>query len=358
MGEKDNTASMGGKALSDLLDDDVNADEEGILGTTTISTIGQDFRVPRSWLVPRMEELGIAQFTPRKVTPKRAFNRMRSYLLEDDHDTVQVAGKTCELTVEEVDTRTFHVEAKAYERADDEEIGEIKHEDLGVIQWVDEHQQVATTPVIERTVTRGGKTIDHPFRSVWENVADRARDLHTEMMEHNLGRDIQRQVLYKFTHGYSSAVKIRDGGAVYFVPAHQDDTVRAIQTLIEEIDERYKHKGHPCTMRVIPVIDNENQREMVSERAGVDAERQVSNALDDAFDRMEDAEDDAVSEIVDSLADDLGEVDDFVGEYNALLNAEMSVREILDGWIDQLKGEQQDIAEKAADVAEDEGAIA
>ena len=355
--EAESTIEVGGRPIAGVVGDDIDPEEGGILGSATVSTIGEDFRVPRQWLQRRMEELGISEFCPGEVSPKRAYNRMRTYLITHENDEKEIGGRMVEFEVEKVNSEVFHLEAKSYFTAQDlgdgAEEGEFRRETLGIIKWVDEHDSVATIPRVPRE--EDGKP--HPFRASWEKFAQRAVDLHDEMMTHHIGRDIQRYVLYRFTHSYSSSIKLRDGGAVYFVPAHQDDKIRAIRTLVSEIDDKFKSSGRACEMQVIPVVDNDDQREMVSERAGVSAREQVSTVLDDAFERMEEDEEAVVDEIVDSMADDLDAIDDFVAEYNALLDVEMSVRSILDSWVSELKGEREELVEQAADVAEDEGAI-
>lgn len=342
--------------------------EVDIIGHIISYTIGSDFIVPRDWLKTRMEELdlritapggNVDLMLPPKVTPKRAFNRVRDRLVDEvsaersdfrAEGKREIDGRMTHFESKKATNDEWHLTAESYFTAEElnaqkdgkqYDDGEFRQVTLGVFRYNKEHEGMLWDSKIDET---------NLLWDTWNIFESRAREMFAEMQESHIGRDIQK-MLNRFTHHWTDSIKVRDGGAVYFVPAGYDEEVRALKTLIDEIDANYKHRGSDCELLRISVTDSDEERKQIEAKARKHVESQVESALSTAFDNLTD--DDTVEDIAENLQDRLKGIDAFADDYNALLSAKLSAQEVLRERLSDLSGEQEAIVEEALEDAEE-----
>lgn len=359
------------------------SDDVEIVGHLISYTIGSDFTVPRTadaqgfndewadtdWgLKERMEELGLfiehagerRTMVPPKVTAKRAFNRTRDRIVREltlEHDTfhkegaafmtVQVGSDTVEKEMhfesKKATTDEWHVTAEAFFTADEigEDDGEWRQTTVCIFRYDQENRGIQPYPKVEK---------DDGLWPACELFAEYALQMFETMQQGHIGRDIQK-MLNRFTGHWTKTIKVRDGGAVYFVPAGYDEQVRALKTLIDEIDRKFKTRGRDCELLRVSVTNSEEERKQIEERAQKHIRQQVETALDAAFETLMEDEDAVAEEIADDLEDRLDALDDFTGGYNALLSARLSAQDVVEDRLKSLEGEKEAIVAQALEQA-------
>ena len=188
---------------------------------------------------------------------------------------------------------------------------------------------------------------EHPLSSVWQDLVVRIRELfETHKTSHN--GDDMRDVLYDFTRYESESIPLRDGGAVYFIPAHEKDTVEALADIWDKMDEEFKLRGRETEIQTIPVVSDTERKQLVEKRAAKVVRDEIDRVLEDAFDDLEDPDNDTPEdEIVGTIEDALGDHSQTADVYNALVDARIDIREVL-------KEFAQDVSEEARqDLIED-----
>ena len=345
------------------MDDEDDGGEVPAIGYTMIYTIGE-MVIPRDWLMGRMEDLGLPVWCPGmegekeymlppKVTPKRAFTRTRKYLMDSVNDHQTIDGRLVEFETRKGDTNTFHLLANAFFEGEIEGIdddGEWRQVTIGVCRYNREHGAMAVEAKVDE---------NDPLHAPWLNFKDAALEMFMEMQESHIGKDIQK-MMFKYVNHWTDSVKFREGGAVYFVPAKHEASLAALKTLVTDINEgeneegeKFKDTGNNCEIQRIPVVNNGEMRQAVEDRACAHVEDQVSSALPAAFEsyenQLENNEEVLIDGIVEVLEEQLVETDDFATEYNALLDAELDVREAVEGWMEgrRLGEAKQNIVEEA-----------
>jgi len=363
----DSDFDIDGDQLTAVVDMDDGEGGEGAdvpaIGYTMIYTIGE-MVVPREWLMGRMEDLGLPVWCPGmegekeymlppKVTPKRAFTRTRKYLIDSANEHQQIGGRPVEFETRKGDTNTFHVLANAFFEGDIDGIdddGEWRQVTIGVCRYNKEHGAMTVDAKVDD---------DDPLHSAWMNLKDAALEMFIEMQESHIGKDVQK-MMFKYVNHWTDSVKFREGGAVYFVPAKHEASLLALKTLITDINngvtdegEKFKDTGKNCEIQRIPVVNNGEMRQAVEDRARAHVENEVSSALPAAFesyeDQLENNEEVLIDGIVEVLEEQLVETDDFATEYNALLDAELDVRDAVESWMEgrRLGEAKQNIVEEA-----------
>lgn len=293
--------------------------------------VPQDLETGRDWLLRRMDELGLPAFmAPPKVSAKGAFTRTRDHLVTPRNDEADLDGRTVEFETKRASSDTWHLLANTYFTAADlgQEDGEWKQVTVGVFRYMSEYGEIATTPKIDR---------DDRMWEKWAYFAQRATEMFAEMKESHIGRDIQKMV-NRFTHDWSHTIKFRDGGAVYFVPAQYDEHLDALKTLIEEIGEGHKDQGKDCELKRIPVVNDDERREMVEERAQEYIEVRVEDALTDAMEAVRENEEELTEEIKQEAREKVKQGDSFAAQYNDLLELELSIDNVVDEFRADVEG--------------------
>lgn len=362
------------KALSDYrLEENVDAGDYTItvgsadgdeeidpLGWTMSYTIG-DFEVPREWLVQRMEELGLPEWSvPTVPTKKRAFDRTRKRLLNDENDETTVEYEGRELTVKfEVEMATreeFHILAKTWFPADvvGGEDGQFRTTTLGIVKYN------AGAPITTAKVPA-----QDPLYGAWErfetrvvaNCEEAARvpeqylpedestvGLYQWYQNSHIGRDVQK-MMYRYVNHWTDSVKLRDGGAVYFVPVKHTGSLEALKDLVSEMDEKWKFRGKDLELQRWSVVDREEERRQVQRRVEKHLREAVQSRLEDAFEALDDASEEVAEEAV-AVAEDLSDEDNLMTEYNALLDAELRIQDILEDWVGSVTGAEAELVEE------------
>ena len=311
--------TVGGREIQAVSD----ADEiESVLGWMTIYTIGPSFTVDRTWLEERAAELGIPEeMLPTAVTPKRAFTRASKKLPKYVEDLPQ----DITLNTEREDYSTFNLEIT------DRRDGELHSEIIGTLEYDDEN------------VYTRAKTGNTEYIGVFQNAAKEFKDLFDLMGRSNLGKDIRKSVR-GFCNEHSTSVKMRDAGAVYFVPAHYEEHLKAFQTLVSDIDKNWKREGFECRIDTVEVIDSPTKRAMVEDKVRKSLETAVEGIVDEAIEQFN--EERAANEVVSELGKELASVESLAVEHNTLLNAEISVQEALEKWKSSVRESEQEIVEE------------
>jgi hypothetical protein len=337
--ELEGDASVDGQELLSVVGAE-NADDVEVVGQAMWYTIGSDFMIAtdddaeetgREWLVRRMEELGLPTWmAPPQVTPKGAFTRTRDHLVTPQNDDMNIGGRNVEFETKRATHDTWHILANAYYTADElnQDDGEWRQATVGVVRYMSEHSSVATIPKIDR---------DAAMWEAWEFFAARAVELFETMQESHVGRDIQK-LMNRFTHDWTHTVKFRDGGAVYFVPAQYEAELDALKTLVEEIDARFKTHGKDAELKRLPVVNDDERRRMVQERAEAWLDERVDSALEAGLDEFEDEMDELSEEVVEAAEEELADSDDFAGRYNDLLDLRLSVEDAIDARREEVEG--------------------
>lgn len=319
------TVKVGGHNITAVTDD--SADE--LLGWIVPFTIGNDFIVDRDWLETRASDLGLSQaMLPRPVTPRRAFTRAGKRL--DDRYEQESSDDGVQVKLNKV----------AYEKRYEIEVHDRRPEDdfdgtlLGAVEFDTETDDLRMRANVSRAADE--------MWGLWEDVKGDFRDEWNLMQASNTGEDV-RGMLRGFFKRRSTSVKFRAGGGVYFAPQATGDVVQRLDTLMDDIDREWKKAGFPCEMDVIEVQDADDKRSMVEEKVRRDLERQVREYVQDALEELDEGE--VAQEVSDELETSLEDVEDFAQQYNALLDAKMTVREYLQEWKEDTAGDAEQMVD-------------
>lgn len=357
----DSDVAVDGASIKAITDGEQEEDVS-IIGHIISYTIGSDFVVPRDWLKDRMEGLGLVieapggeteLMIPPKVTPKRAFNRTRDRIVDEISATHpdfhgegkrEIEDRMTQFASKKATNDQWHITAESYFTADElnraadgepYDDGEFRQTTLLVARYDKEHEALTVTPKVSEQ------------DSLWpsyEVFEEKAYSMFEEMQYSHIGRDIQK-MFNRFVNHWTDTIKVRDGGAVYFVPAGYDAEVRALKTLIEEINDTYKTRGRDCEVLRISVTDSDEERRQVKRKVRDHLEDQVETALDATFDAL--AEDDNLPEdVAGDLQDRLKDLDSFADDYNALLSAKLSAQKVLRDKLRELDGQREEIVEQ------------
>lgn len=317
-------ATVGGTQIQAVKDDDI----ENILGWTVIYTIGPDFTVGRSWLESRASELGIdSRFLPPETSSKRAYTRACKRL--EDYSLGAARHPDVEAVTEREDHSTFAVEL-IDRRPDDS----VSHPVIGHIVYEDGQ------PIYET------KTSETEYVETFSKYRQQMDDEFALQKESNTGGDIRRMVREFAKHKDSAGVKMRDAGAVYFVPRQAGDGLMKLKTLVKEINESWKTSGFQAAVDTIEVIDSAEKRNMVERKVRRTLDTIVESALEGAFDELD--EETAAQDVVGDVGAELVRAENVAAEHNALLDVEMSVEETLEEWKDRVSSEEKEKLVEAA----------
>lgn len=321
---------VGGRDISMVTD---GQEIESVLGWTVIYTIGPAFTVDRAWLEDRAEELGIPSgMLPSPVSPKRAHTRASTLLPEINTDMLSdnvtsLVPNGVELHTQRAknDNNVFHLEItdRRGEEMTATEIGDLIYEDQGVY-------------------TRA-TTSDPEYIEWFQTISEEFNTLYEKHLRSNMGKDV-RKMVRGFCKEHSTSVKMRDAGAVYFVPAQYQDQLNGLKTLIDDINTHWKNVGFDATIDTIEVIDSPAKREMVESKVRKALSETVEGLVEDALDSFD--EEKAANEVVSGLGKELAQVENLAVEHNTLLNAEMSVKSALASWKDQVKSDEEQLIDE------------
>ena len=326
--ELDTGVSIGTQDLTGVTD--IDPEEAEILGHAVTYTVG-DFEVPREWLMERMEDMGLPEFMKfRQPTDKRAYNRIRQRLVNVDNGydeikaTVEGETRKARVFTKKVTNESFQIDVDVFYDSDAEnEQADWRTTTIGYVNYKSEDGGVITRPDIRE---------EDPLYEIWMKYAGEVHEARSYYKTVHLGKEFQK-LMGRVVKHWTEGVKIRSAGAVYFVPARHAETMEKLGRLFAEIDEKFKDSGSRLEVNTIPVLSDEQRQAMVAERAEEELEARVGEAIGTVEEEIEDSDTDDEEELVDELVDvfegELEEIEDFTTEYNALLEAKLSIREVI-----------------------------
>ncbi|AGM11892.1 hypothetical protein DNAM5_29 [Haloarcula californiae tailed virus 1] len=339
---------------------DAGEDAE-VLGFAVMSTTGE-LVVPREWLQEQWEQYDLPdEIFPSETWASSAYKRSMFHLLDNGQDEQVMktdAGKQkVSLDVKDGAGNQRHVLANTWFSADHpkadqleiDESGEWRQATLGITNYDAESQKPVLTQAIDDA---------HPLADIWEQLESRIRELYdTHKVSHN--GDDMRDVLYDFTRYYSDSIPLRDGGAVYFVPANDKDTIEALAEIWDKMDDEFKLRGRETEIQTIPVVSDTERKELVEKRAMKVVRDEVDRVLEDAFDDLEDPDDETPEdEIVSTIEKALGDHAQTADVYNSLVDARIEIRDVLQDFASDISSEaRQDLIESTLERLSDEDVV-
>jgi hypothetical protein len=318
-------------------------DIDEILGWVVHYTIGRGFTVPHNWLTEKGEEYGIpSNALPNKTSPKYAFGRMAKEQiprLMNEQTAEAITFKGHKPSGVEGDMINLDVSDRRREEFDGDT--------LCRFVWDAENQ----SPRLRLIAEGEAETIDEAFD--WYEMVMRMMDEQFEKMQtHKLARDVSRAIR-DWIKGKSDqevgSTRMRDAGAVYFVPRGFGDVLSGWEQLARDIDSEWKVEHNECAIDAIEVADNERQQDMLERKARKHMHDLLDGVIETALDEID--EDMAATQAVNKASDDLVQAENIAVEHNALLSVEVSIQNELEDWKDRVKsgGQKQEVIEAAID---------
>lgn len=322
--------------LSAVTDLDVDDDVE-VLGIVSTTNVG-DVEVPTEFTHEEWEDNCLPDWMmPKDPTPKMAFNRTRKRLTDDpDKIRAQVDGEERKVKVSTTRIDKDHWQIDVAVKYTEEELEEMGEEaDSGVWRNVEDGIGVIEYREEGAVVTRPTVDKEDPLYPLWETYGAAAREQFEYYQTVHLGNQFQRMIGRMAKH-WTQSVKMRSSGAVYFYPARYAEYLEDIGEMFEKIDARFKDSGYAMEMNTWTLISDEQRRKQVERRAREELEERVDDAIETIKEEVADSDesnhDELVSELVGVFERQIDGIDDFVAEYNGLLEAELSIEEVIDEW--------------------------
>lgn len=324
----DSDVEIGRKSISGVVDGE---EPDEILGHMMMSTTG-DVRVPRDWLVDVWDREDLPQYLlPSPLTDWRAYRRAKNHVLEgwegkhyQVHNDEYNRDFDVKLELEKSDedgldsSNVYVLYAKTFwpEELIGTDHGDWQRQRLG---YFDFHavEDGPSGVVSNIEIDRGSVHYE-----AFERTYNRFRNLYHEMNDGHNGQDLLG-TLSDFRN-HANTVSIRR--SVYFVPASESETVQALSRVWDRLGQ-FKDGGDKTEIATVPVIDTQDQRELIQDRAEDMMADTVDEVVDAAFEQF-DLENQA-SEIAKEIMSEMEDMDSFAAEYNALLEAKMDVEDIL-----------------------------
>ena len=352
MSAKDNTSddgpaspTVGGKEISAVLDGE---DPDSILGFCVMSTTGDHLYVPRDWLDEQFDKHGISRkYFPNAIKPWMAYGRMLKILLDRRKtEVLHVHGKNRKVNYQLLDgeAKEHILQAQVFHDEDEsgEEAGDWKKVRLGRIDFDKEAGEPLTYREVDDNEPR--------LKKRWENRFEpRVYDLFDTLLDHHHGDDMRQRVLEAFLEE-SNTVRYRNGA--YFVPITKEKEVKGLQQIWQDMNQ-YKERGQRTHITAIPVVATEDQKVEIERRAKAMLNNMVEDIVDAAIDRLQEEEDETAERVAKEFVHDISEAEGFAAEYNQILEAEFSMRKVLDDEFDHLKDEKAELVESVKDELDD-----
>ena len=335
------------RELSDL----TGQTENQVIGIGMTFVVGADWSVivPRQWLLDQMHDVGLPEFlAPPQPRPSTAYSRAVQHLQNDWLEPMQIELQrldSAEIEEHEVTVsiksgqgdRIDHVRAEVFRDAEQTgtEGGEWRQHDLGRLMYDRQSKSLKAEPVIDSR---------HDLYEIWSETARDARTLHSRFEHSHIASDI-RQMIYDLSNKYTDTT-IKLQRSTYLFPPSIADLVDDLAELFDRIDREHKHRGSPIAIRTFELIDTDEKQDWVEHRVRSELEESVDDIVESAFDRLDEGE--AASQVTRRIRTELNsEVADFAEVYNGLLDAEISVEEVLEEQKQQVVEEREEILEDA-----------
>jgi hypothetical protein len=305
-----------------------------ILGYGVMYTVGADWNciVPRDWLLDRMNDLGLPMWlAPSETAPHYVYDRAIMWMKEDWLDEYTIEAPRMDTGVEEGHevqvylregdgSRVWHVYAEVF--FDEEE----SKQDGGT--WVQHHLGHFIYDKEASTIrARRDDELDEDdyLYEVWLDVSNGAEGLFRRMLNSHIAHDIRQMMYHTVTKHTKNVIKLRR--SVYLFPAGMGDFVDKMARLYDDIDEHWKSTGEPVAIRTFEVLDADDKQDWIQHQVRESITDNLGSILDSAFEEFDEGE--AASQVVKNIKESMGDSIDTAGTYNALLEAEISVEEVL-----------------------------
>lgn len=244
-----------------------NANEHTtFLGNLVWYTIN-DLRVPEDVMKSALESTGLEKNMPRKINPRDAFRRAST--------RAGVNGMKVEEGV------FLNLMVREVKQDKDEIVRQLVRELVDGNRVRLEYEPIATMTLHEQTgfhISHDTYDLSEIERGVLQKISDDFL-VNCHHYDGNCVRGIVNDVL-----GEAMSVAVRPSGGVNFVPQTHTHQLDALKDFIE-IVSAYTVSGNPCKMWRVPVINAEEQRDMV--RSSL--EDQVTAQADSLMNEMADA---------------------------------------------------------------------
>lgn len=345
--DNNSNVSIGPKEIGAVQKSDED-DVDEFLGFLKFSTTG-DAVVPREWLVEQWEKHEL----PMKLLPKEpskwsAYRRAMREVLEDEdlkHYSVYSNEYNrrfdCKLEMEKSDDAESNNLFILYANVFFPE--EIVGEDGG--DW--RRTRLAYFDFLRPDDGPEGMTYkaeiddDNIHYDRWMKARARAQRLFGKYQTHHVESDLQT-MLQKFRADVN-AVEIRR--AVYFVGNHYQDRIEGFSQVWRAMNQ-FKEDGEEMRIEKTPVLNLEEQRDLVASRVRETVEEMVGEIVSESIEEWEQEKDKTAEETASDIMEELKESEDLAAEYNQLLRMELSVKNKLEDLMEELTEEQEDIVER------------
>lgn len=342
-------SSVGPKPIGSVATSDEDAPDE-YLGHFTFSTTG-DADVPIDWLHEQFIENGLNEgLLPRRPSNWQAYRRaMRS--LSEDSDLLEYSvfmddiqrEIDCRIELEksqEKGSNVFITYTRMFwpEELSGEEGGDYDDERLG---YFDFHRPDEGPGGLIR---KSEIDQDNAHYEEWCKIIDEARERYSDFQNVYLQQDLQ-SVLTSFRSA-ADAIAIRRG--VYFVGNHHQASVEALSRIWGKMNA-FKDSGDVVRIDTTPVLNLEEQREIIAVRVEEKLENMVDVVVTEAFSEWEDSEEQTADAAAREIMNKLENADKVAGKYSELLSIKLSIKNILRERMDEFSEEKEDIVQQVLD---------
>jgi hypothetical protein len=342
-----NNVNIGTKELGAIADDEEDNPSE-VIGFLKFSTTGEVL-VPREWLLEQWENHNLPKrLLPTETTNWQAYRRTIRYLQEQSEYLGYEAFNEhynrsfdCELNIEksnEHGSNVFLIYARTFlpEEICGEDGGNWNEQRVGMFDF----HRPDNDNLPGRMVTRREIDEDNAHYEQLTKLFQSAREVEQKMQSHHNYNDLQN-MLDGFRDVIANAVEIRR--SVYFVPAHHQDALDGLANVWRGMNQ-FKDNGEAMRIDKTPVVDMQEQRELVASRVREKLDDTVSQVIRNVF---ADWEDETADEIANRILNDFGEegVGDTQSTYNQLLNVRLSIKDLLEDMQNDVDEEKEEVIE-------------
>lgn len=352
----DSDITLGGEPLSAVAGD---ADEAQVIGYLATYTIG-DALIPRQWLVQRADELGIPEYIipsePRShVAYSRGIKRLEGKKSERQRRVMGYDAEIQFYNPEEAERYLQMVELKVYfpESETNTEGGETVNHTLGFFDYDKDTGSVRSVQKLKQPGPDASESEQQRYQAlkpIWDELVgeftDPTEGWFEKMKQYHTGQDLRNSIRSVINDHTNTVIPLRSAGAVYFFPAQLGDQLEAWATLLSEINDEFKTGGKEAQLRTARMINEDAEVEWVEEQVREEMSKAVDDLLEEAWQALDDEEDTAeeiATEVLNNITDTMATAE----QYNSLLEAQLSVEEILENRQAKLSDEdKQDIVER------------
>ena len=333
----DSNLSIGGKAVAGVTAPQV--DEESRLGFSAWHTTG-DVVVPRDWLLEQVERYGLPEaIVPKQHFPsgayKLAVGRLLNKTTEDAILEFEDGNKYVEFDIRKGQRNVRYLFAIIHEDESVTENGEgkagnLEKPDLGHFNF-DFDTQSPTWHVNE-------EIIGTPLLAKWNMFVQLLKEEFERMKVSYNGQDM-RIMFYNLIESESTAIPIRHGGVVYFFPERYGSYLEGMSKIWKDIND-FKEGGYTCNIVTMPVVDEDHLRELIERHATEELNKRTDEILTAAIKQLSDNEEATATEIASEVIKELRDVNTMASEYTQLLQVKLSVKRMLEDWMNTVSGEE------------------